>query len=403
MDFEDSPSEALFRADARAWLSDQAPKYDLGNFPGLNVEEQLKLGRSFLAAKAEAGYAKVSWSSDLGGRGGTAMEAVIYQQEEERYNFPTFFFDISLGMPIPVMRRFATEEQKLRLIPPALRGEQIWCQLFSEPAAGSDLGGIRLKAERDGDGWILNGQKIWTSWAHKADYGVIVTRSDPTVPKHKGMTYFFVDMKSAGIEVRPIIQASRNEEFCEVFFNDVRVPDSQRLGEINGGWAVAIATLMEERFAVGDAAGGGPSIKETMRYLSDKLGPDSLDNPLIKSRIADWHCAEAGVENFYSRALTGLSRGDLPGPEGALTKLIIASKLQRQSAMVMDTVGPASAVFDQGLDVNRANDYRVAWLEAAGFRIAGGTDEILRNTLAEQVLGLPGDIRLDKNVPFNEL
>ncbi|MGI9292865.1 MAG: acyl-CoA dehydrogenase family protein [Pseudomonadales bacterium] len=405
MDFEDSPEEARFRAEAQKWLAEQALQYDLGTFEQLSFEEQLALGRKFQLSKSQSGYAKVTWPRELGGRDGTAMEAVIYDQEELKYNFPTVFFGISLGMPIPVMRRFATEEQKARYIPPALRGEEIWCQLFSEPAAGSDLGGIRLKADRDGDDWVLNGQKIWTSFAHISDYGVIVTRSDPTVPKHRGMTYFFLDMKSPGIEIRQIIQASGGDEFCEVFFNDVRVPDSQRLGEINGGWQVAIATLMEERFAVSGAAGGGPSLLDTMRFLRDTVGagPNGLDDPIVRDKLAEWYCLEAGVENFYSRALTGLSRGNLPGPEGALSKLIIAKKLQTQSAAVMDFAGPASVVYPEGKPPSRANDYRIAWLEGAGYRIAGGTDEILRNTLAEHVLGLPGDIRVDKDIPFNEL
>ena len=165
--------------------------------------------------------------------GGTPMQAVIYDQEEEKYNFPTLFFGISLGMPIPILRRFASEEQKKRYLIPALRGEEIWCQLFSEPQAGSDLANLRLRAEQDGDDWILNGQKIWTSGAHFCDYGVIVTRSDPSLPKHKGLTYFFLDMKSPGVECRPIHQISGASNFNEVFFTDVRVPDSQRLGKID--------------------------------------------------------------------------------------------------------------------------------------------------------------------------
>lgn len=401
MDFEDTPQEASFRAEAKAFLAEYAPKYDVSKFENLSLEEELKLGREYQAVKAEHGYAKVSWPKELGGRDGSLMESVIFLEEEAKFDLPTGFFGISLGMPIPVMRRFATEEQKARYIPPALRGEEIWCQLFSEPAGGSDLGGIRLKAERDGDEWVLNGQKIWTSWAQISDYGVIVTRSDPTVPKHKGMTYFFIDMKLPGVEIRPIIQAGGSDEFCEVFFTDVRIPDSNRLGEINGGWSVAIATLMEERFAVSDPSGGGPSIQEAMRFLRDEVG--SLEDPVVRSKIADWYCAEQGVGNFYSRALTQLSQGQLPGPEGALSKLIIASKIQQQSAEIMDFDGPASAVYLKDVELNRAIDYRAAWLYGPGYRIAGGTDEILRNTLSERVLGLPGDIRVDKDTPFNEL
>ena len=404
MDFEDTPEEAEFRQEVRSWLQEQAVEYDLSNHENLTVEQQLALGREFQARKADRGYAKVTWPRELGGMGGTPMQAVIYDQEEEKYDFPTVFFAISVGMPIPVMRRFATDEQRARYLVPALRGEEIWCQLFSEPAAGSDLAGIRLRAVRDGDDWVLNGQKIWTSWAHISDFGVIITRSDPSVAKHKGMTYFFVDMKAPGVEVRPIKQATGGGEFCEVFFTDVRIPDANRLGEVNGGWQVAIATLMEERFAVTEASGGGASLEDAVRFLRREFddGESGLDDPRVRDRIAEWYVAEAGINNFYARLLTGLSHGQLPGPEAALSKLVIARKLQVQSASLMDVCGPAGAIYPNH-QASRANDHRMAWLEAAGYRIAGGTDEILRNTIAERVLGLPGDIRVDKNIPFDEL
>ena len=404
MDFKDTREEAEFRAEVRGWLAEQAVEYDLSQHGDLTMDQQLALGRAFQARKANKGYAKVTWPRELGGMGGTPMQAVIYDQEEGQYDFPTVFFGISVGMPIPVMRRFASEEQQQRYLIPALRGEEIWCQLFSEPAAGSDLGGIRLRALRDGDDWVLNGQKIWTSWAHISDYGVIITRTDPSVPKHRGMTYFFVDMKAPGVEVRPIQQAAGGGEFCEVFFTDVRIPDASRLGEINGGWQVAIATLMEERFAVTEASGGGASLEDTVRFLRREFddGESGLDDPRVRDKIADWYVAESGINNFYARLLTGLSQGQLPGPEAALSKLVIARKLQTQSACIMDACGPAGAIYPDH-PISRTTDSRMAWLEAAGYRIAGGTDEILRNTIAERVLGLPGDIRVDKNIPFEEL
>ena len=404
MDFEDTREEAEFRAEVRGWLAEQAVEYDLSQHGDLTMDQQLALGRAFQARKANKGYAKVTWPRELGGMGGTPMQAVIYDQEEGQYDFPTVFFGISVGMPIPVMRRFASEEQQHRYLIPALRGEEIWCQLFSEPAAGSDLGGIRLRALRDGDDWVLNGQKIWTSWAHISDYGVIITRTDPSVPKHRGMTYFFVDMKASGVEVRPIQQAAGGGEFCEVFFTDVRIPDASRLGEINGGWQVAIATLMEERFAVTEASGGGASLEDTVRFLRREFddGESGLDDPRVRDKIADWYVAESGINNFYARLLTGLSQGQLPGPEAALSKLVIARKLQTQSACIMDACGPAGAIYPDH-PISRTTDSRMAWLEAAGYRIAGGTDEILRNTIAERVLGMPGDIWVDKNIPFEEL
>ena len=355
MDFEDTPEEAAFRHEVTAWLAEQAAEYDLSRHGDITMEQQLALGRAFQARKAERGYAKVTWPKKLGGMGGTPMQAVIYDQEEEQYDLPTVFFAISLGMPIPVMRRFATAEQQQRYLAPALRGEEIWCQLFSEPSAGSDLGGIRLRATRDGEDWVLNGQKIWTSWAHISDFGVIITRTDPSVPKHRGMTYFFVDMKSPGVEVRPIKQAAGGGEFCEVFFTDVRIPDTARLGEVNGGWQVAIATLMEERFAVTEAAGGGASLEDTVRFLRSEFddGESAMNDPRVRDKIADWYVAESGINNFYARLLTGLSQGQLPGPEAALSKLVIASKLQQQSSSLMDMCGPAGAVYPRPLCVAR--------------------------------------------------
>ena len=313
MDFEDTPEEAEFRAEVRGWLAEQAVAYDLSKLGELTMDQQLALGRAFQARKADRGYAKITWPRELGGMGGTPMQAVIYDQEEGQYDFPTVFFGISVGMPIPVMRRFASEAQQQRYLIPALRGEEIWCQLFSEPAAGSDLGGIRLRALRDGDDWVLNGQKIWTSWAHISDYGVIITRTDPSVPKHRGLTYFFVDMKAPGVEVRPIQQAAGGGEFCEVFFTDVRISDASRLGEVNGGWQVAIATLMEERFAVTEASGGGASLEDTVRFLRREFddGESGLDDPRVRDKIADWYVAESGINNFYARLLTGLSQGCL--------------------------------------------------------------------------------------------
>ena len=407
MDFEDTLEEAAFRDEVRAWLRANATPYDMRTVGELPLAQRLALGREWQALKADRGYAKITWPREFCGIDGTPMQQVIYQQEEGRYQLPTEFFKVSVGMPLPVMRRFATPTQQRRYLRPGLRGEEIWCQLFSEPAAGSDLAGVRLRAVRDGGHWVLNGQKIWTSWGQLADFGVIVARSDPTKPKHKGLTYFFVAMKEPGIEVRPIVQASGGQEFCEVWFTDVRVADTQRLGEIDGGWKVALATLMEERFTVIDPSGGGPSL-DTFIELCEQTEIETangrgraIDDADVRQRIAERYATEQGLRANYYRALTTLSKGGLPGPEGALSKLVIASKLQQFSRYALDLLGPVGLIAEPG--ARRLTHYHMGWLEAAGYRIAGGTDEILRNTLAEQVLKLPGDVRVDKDVPFNQL
>lgn len=403
MDFNDSPDEQVFRTQVRQWLVEHATRYDDRTTGPLPLAERLQRGRAWQALKFEHGFAKVTWPIEHGGLNGTAMQQVIYQQEEAHYRLPTDYFKVSLGMPLPIMRRFATAEQQKRYLPPGLRGDEIWCQLFSEPAAGSDLAGIRLRAVRDGDDWVLNGQKIWTSWAQVADFGVIITRSDPGLPKHKGLTYLFVDMRTPGIEVRPIRQISGGEEFSEVYFTDVRVPDSQRLGAVNEGWKVALATLMEERFSVVDVTGGGPGLDHLID-LSSGLEIESglaIDDQDVRQRIAEWYTLEQGLRANYYRALTRLAKGGLPGPEGAINKICIPSKLQQMSRFAMDLLGASGVVApEQG---KRATEYFVGWLEATGYRIAGGTDEILRNTIAEQVLRMPADIRVDKDVAFNQL
>ena len=284
----------------------------------------------------------------------------------------------------------------------ALRGEEIWCQLFSEPAAGSDLAGLRTRAEPDGSDWIVNGQKIWTSGAHYCDWGVLVTRSDFSAKKHDGMTYFFIDMRSPGIEIRPIKQMSGASHFNTVFFKDVRVPDSQRLGGVGEGWKVALTTLMNERYTIGGRVGAGvEDIFELARKLDLGDGP-ALKNQAVRDKLADWYVASQGLKYVNFRTMTALSRGDTPGPEASLGKLVNASMLQSIAAFAMDlmeqggvlcdpTLAPVSAAFQQTL------------LTSPASRIAGGSDEIMRNIIAERVLGLPPEIRLDKTLAFNQL
>ena len=254
MDFNDTKEEAEFRSEVKVWLESNAPKslQVAARYDAIDVKEDaLSRAREWQAKKAESGYAAITWPKEFGGLGGTAIQSVIYSQEESKYNVPTGFFEIGLGMCIPTMMAWATSEQNERYVKPALHGEEVWCQLFSEPAAGSDVAGVRTKAEKDGDDWIINGQKVWTSGAHFSDFGIIVVRTDPNVAKHKGLSFFFLDMKSEGIEVKPIRQISGGANFNEVFFTDVRVPDSQRLGEVGEGWKVALTTLMNERLAIG--------------------------------------------------------------------------------------------------------------------------------------------------------
>ncbi|MGQ2931504.1 MAG: acyl-CoA dehydrogenase family protein, partial [Sphingopyxis sp.] len=247
-----------YRAKAAAWLESMVPTFGKEARKGLSVEEDLAVARQYQRAKFDAGYAGINWPVDYGGQGLGHLEKVTFDSEEMKHGFPSFYFGISLGMPVPVLMQFGSDREfvKERVLK-ALQGEEIWCQLFSEPSGGSDLAGLRTKAEPDGNGWKINGQKVWTSWAHYSDYGVIVVRTDPTVPKHKGLTYFWVDMKAPGVTVRPIKLAGGDSHVNEVFFDDVKITDDHRMSPVGGGFAVAIATLMIERYVATDSAGFG--------------------------------------------------------------------------------------------------------------------------------------------------
>jgi alkylation response protein AidB-like acyl-CoA dehydrogenase len=409
MDFNDTTEEATFRAEVRRFLDVNARRKRAtetthrGRYiPDANMAESLARAKAWQAQKADAGFAAITWPKQWGGRGGSPIEQVIYNQEEANYAVPRGVFEIGLGMCIPTMMTYGAPAQLERYVRPALRGEEIWCQLFSEPSGGSDLAALRTRAVRDGDDWIVNGQKIWTSGAHFADFGIIVTRTDPDVPKHQGLTFFFLDMKSPGIEVRRIKQISGTSNFNEVFFTDVRVPDNQRLGKVGDGWKVSLTTLMTERLAVGDAPGPDfDDIFALARTLELDDGP-AIRNPAVREKLAEWYVKTVGLKYTKLRTMTALSRGQTPGPEASIAKLVSASKLQDIASYGIDLMGMAGGVMDAEVAPTEAW-FQEALLYAPGMRIAGGSDEILRNIIAERVLGMPGDIRVDKDVPFREL
>ena len=298
----------------------------------------------------------------------------------------------------------ATEEQKEKYLFPTLRGEKKGFFGLSEPSGGSDPArAIQTKAVQDGDDWIINGQKIWTSGAHYADYGVIVVRTDPTLPKHKGLSYFYIDMRAPGVEIKPIKQLTGDADFNEVYFTDVRVSDRQRLGEVGQGWQVALTTLMNERAAIGGGI-GKMDVDLAIAIAQDVEldGQPAIDNAAVRTRIADWYVQEAGLKYTGYRSLTALSRGALPGPENSIGKLVGAPKMQAMASFLMDLLGASGAISDEALAV-KAGIIQRAYMGAPGMRIAGGTDEIMANIIAERVLGLPQEPRLDKGIPFTDV
>ena len=398
MDFNDTPEEARFREEASSWLAENAPADDA--FRTLSPLEQAKVWQK---RKYDAGWACIGWAPDFGGRGASAIEEVIWRQEESQYDLPANFFLIGQGMIGPTLMAWASDEDKARFLPQLASGEEVWCQLFSEPAGGSDLAALRTRAERDGDDWVINGQKIWTSGAHYSDYGVIVVRTDPTVPKHKGLSYFYIDMKAPGVEIKPIKQLTGDSDFNEVYFTDVRVSDSQRLGEVGQGWQVSLTTLMNERAAIGGSFGQmDVSLAMSVAAEVEIDGRPALEDAAVRARIADWYVQEAGLKYTGYRSLTALSRGALPGPENSIGKLVGAPKMQAMSSYLMDLLGASGAIADEALAA-KAGIIQRAYMGAPGLRIAGGTDEIMANIIAERVLGLPQEPRLDKGIPFNEV
>jgi acyl-CoA dehydrogenase len=409
MNFDDTPQEAAFRAEARAWIAANAPKQyedelkraSLGRIQ-LKSNNILEVAKAWQKKKADAGWAVPHWPKDYGGRGASPIERVIWQQEEGVFGKLGALFIIGHGMCGPTMMAYAAEDQKRHYLPPLASGEHIWCQLFSEPAGGSDVAGLRTRAEKDGSDWVINGQKIWTSGAHYSDYGILITRTDPTVPKHKGLTMFFLDMKSPGVEVKPIKQANGQSEFNEVYFTDVRIPDAQRLGAVGDGWNVSLTTLMNERMAIGsNMATGVPELFEFASNLMLDDGP-AIDDRAVRSKLANWAVRASGLKYTSFRAISALSKGERPGPENSIGKLVAGSMLQDVATYALDLQG-AAGVLSGPDDAEAAGKFQAMLLRSPATRVEGGTDEILRNIIAERVLGLPGDIRVDKDVAFNQI
>ena len=403
MNFDDTPQEAEFRAEARAFLDANATLKSEAPPRKENEEEHIQRARTWQKLKSDNGWACLRWPVEYGGRGASPMELIIWGQEESKFDVPTGPYAIGLGMCGPTMIAYASDEHKAARLPRMSAGEDIWCQLFSEPAAGSDLANLRTRCERDGDDWIINGQKIWTSGAHYCDWGILVTRSDPTVAKHKGLTFFFLDMKSPGVEVRPIKQISGDSNFNEVYFTDVRIPDSQRLGAVGDGWTVSLTTLMNERLAVGDA--GGSDVPQLMELLGklDIDGAPALENASVREKVANWYCQMSGLRNTKYRVMSALSRGQTPGPESSITKIISANKMLDIGSFGIDLMDMGGILVDRDGDELDSSLFQGSFMGGPGYRIAGGTDEVLRNIIAERVLGMPQDVRVDKGIPYNEI
>ncbi|MEM1110420.1 MAG: acyl-CoA dehydrogenase family protein [Pseudomonadota bacterium] len=402
MDFNDTPELAAFRTEARAWLAASAERRTDELNMGMEGEQALLEGKDWYKRKAEAGLSCLSWPKEYGGAGLTQLHEVVWSQEVAKYRTRDAQFVIGIGNCGPAIMHFAPEEVRRELLPRMASAEDVWCQLFSEPSAGSDVAGLRTRAEHDGEGWKLNGQKIWTSGAQYSDYGVVLTRTDPTVSKYRGLTMFMLDMRQPGVEVRPIRQMDGGQHFNEVFFNDAKIPDAYRLGEVGGGWTAALTVLMAERLAIsGIQPTGFPQFLALVKSL-ELNGQPIAEDPLVRERLATWYSQYAGLQAANKRMVTAVAKGGMAGAEASLGKLVGAVMNQEIANFACQLFGTAGIIMDDPL-TPESSHFQQSVLFSPGVRLAGGTDEVMRNIIAEQVLGLPQEPRADKGMAFEDI
>ncbi len=397
MDLNDTPELAQTRARVRGWLADHAAEAPV-NPGGGQVEDDAVIAarRAWQARLTEGGLNGVTWPAAYGGQGLTPLDQVVVNQEIAAAGVPGILDVIGVGMLGPTIMAHGTEEQKERYLLPMLRADEVWCQLFSEPAAGSDLAAIQTRARRRDDGaWVLSGQKVWTTNAQFAAYGLLLARTDPDLPKHKGLTMFVVPMDAEGVTVRPLRQISGDAHFNEVFLDDVVLEEDATVGPVDGGWAVGLTTLMFERVTIG--LGG-----EGFGWRADRFGaallaePGAAEDPEVRHRYGELSADFLALRFTGYRMLTAVQRGGIPGPEGALAKVTTIRAAIEAGELLADTLGPDALAIE-------GESWGRLIADLPGLKSAGGTEEILRNMVGERVLGLPPEPRLDKGVAFNEL
>jgi alkylation response protein AidB-like acyl-CoA dehydrogenase len=393
LDLNDTPEQAAYRAEARSWLAEhgsQAPPRSGSYEDSAYIDAR----RAWQRQLAEAGLAAVSWPVEVGGRGLGPIEQVTVNQEIARAQVPGILDVIGIGMLGPCLIAHGSEEQKSRYLGPMLHGDEVWCQMFSEPSAGSDLAAVQTRAKlSDDESWILNGQKVWTTNAQFAAYGLLLARTDADVPKHKGLTMFVVPMDAEGVTVRGLRQISGEAEFNEVFFDDVRLDADAVVGGVGNGWGTALTVLMYERLTIGfgsESFGSPTRLAETL--ARDEAARNDSDS---RHRLGELITELLAVRFNGYRALTALAQGQIPGPEAGLAKVTMVNAAIAASDLGADIVGP------DALGADSDWSYLISFLP--GLKSAGGTESILRNTIGERVLGLPPEPRLDKGVPFSEL
>jgi alkylation response protein AidB-like acyl-CoA dehydrogenase len=393
VDLNDTPEQAAYREKVRAWLEsnkEQAPPRT-GSYEDM---EYIDSRRAWQRQLAEAGLAAVTWPREYGGQGLGPIEQVTVNQEISRAEVPGILDVIGVGMLGPCIIAHGSEEQKGRYLGPMLHGDEVWCQLFSEPAAGSDLAAVQTRARQAEDGtWSLSGQKVWTTNAHFASFGLLLARTDPDVPKHRGLTMFIVPMDASGVTVRGLRQISGEAEFNEVFLDEVPLAEDAVVGGIGNGWGTALTVLMFERLTIGFGLENYGSPTRLSAALA--ADPAARNSPEVRQQLGEILSELLAVRFNGYRALTMLAKGQIPGPEAGLAKVTLVNAGIAAADLSVDVIGP------DGLDASSEWSYLISFLP--GLKIAGGTEQILRNTIGERVLGLPPEPRLDKGIPFSEL
>jgi alkylation response protein AidB-like acyl-CoA dehydrogenase len=389
VDIDDTPEEAAFRAEARAWLDAHAlPKghpddFSLGMWTGAYDEETyIARCQEWQRTLYDGGWAGITWPKEHGGRGGKAIEQVIFGQEQANYGVSSGALMISIGMAGPTILAHGDDDQKARFLGPMLRGDELWCQLFSEPGAGSDLAGLTTRAERDGDEWVVTGQKVWTSSPDRARWGMLLARTDPSAAKHRGIGYFLLSMDTPGIDIRPLRQMTGESHFSEVFLDEVRIPAADMLGGPGDGWDIARTTLTSERSSIAGGMGATPA---ALAAFAARFGTSA--DPVVRQRLVDAHVRYELLRFLRYRSQTALSQGRAPGAEASVMKLAFARYMQALTYTAIDAQGAygllgGGDVADDGMWLRR-------FLHSPSLRIAGGSDQIQANIMGERALGLP--------------
>jgi len=405
VDFDDTPDEAAFRHEVRSFLDAHATlrtgtdadwsRGAMANTPD-GQAEYLRRCRAWTATLFDNGWAGITWPVAFGGRGGTPAQSIIFGAEAARYDVTTGFVGAAMQLVGPPLMRFGTVEQQERYLRPLLRGDELWCQLFSEPGAGSDLAALACRAVADGDDLVVTGQKVWTSAAHHADLGILLVRSDPDAPKHQGITFLIVDMRSDGIDIRPLVQATGLSHFNEVFLDEVRVPTSNVVGDLHGGWGPARATLASEAGMIGGA--GQTSTFDAVLALARTSG--DLTDPVLRQRLASVYTNERLLKFLQWRMQTAIMHRRGTPPDPSVLKNLFTRALSERVGLAVDLEGASGML--AGADAPQDGFWQLQVMNQFAARIGGGTNEVHRNMIGERALGLPAEPRADKDLPWRD-